>query len=57
MQVAGDRDFMVSAPGMEQLIASLKHFVPGLRKVQTQQFRQQSKGLAPSPAGPGHARL
>lgn len=33
LYIAGDRDFMVSAPGMDQLIANLKHFVPGLRKV------------------------
>jgi pimeloyl-ACP methyl ester carboxylesterase len=34
LYIAGDRDFMVSAPGMDQIIANLKHFVPGLRKVQ-----------------------
>jgi pimeloyl-ACP methyl ester carboxylesterase len=34
LYVAGDRDFIVSASGIDQLIANLKHFVPGLRKVQ-----------------------
>ena len=34
LYIAGDRDFVVSSPGMDQLIANLKHFVPGLRKVQ-----------------------
>lgn len=34
LYIAGDRDFMVSAPGMDQLIANLKHFVPALRRVQ-----------------------
>ena len=34
LYIAGDRDFMLSAPGMSQLIANLKQFVPGLRKVQ-----------------------
>jgi len=34
LYIAGDRDFMVSAPGMDQLIVNLKHFVPGLRKIQ-----------------------
>jgi epoxide hydrolase A/B len=34
LYIAGDRDFMVSAPGMDQLIANLRHFVPGLRPVQ-----------------------
>jgi pimeloyl-ACP methyl ester carboxylesterase len=32
--IAGDRDLIVSFPGMDQLIANLKHFVPGLRKVE-----------------------
>ena len=34
LYIAGDRDLIVSFPGMDQLIANLKHFVPGLRKVQ-----------------------
>lgn len=34
LYLAGDRDFMVSAPAMGQLIANLKQFVPRLRKVQ-----------------------
>src|SRR5262245_45470479 len=34
LYIAGDRDFIASAPGMDQLIANLTHFVPGLRKVQ-----------------------
>jgi pimeloyl-ACP methyl ester carboxylesterase len=34
LYIAGDRDLIVSSPGMEQLISNLKHFVPGLRKVQ-----------------------
>jgi pimeloyl-ACP methyl ester carboxylesterase len=33
LYIAGDRDFMVSAPGTDQHIANLKHFVPGLRNV------------------------
>ncbi len=34
LYIAGDRDFIVSFPGMDQLVANLKHFVPGLRKAQ-----------------------
>jgi epoxide hydrolase A/B len=34
LYMAGDRDLVVSSPGMDQLIASLRNFVPGLRKVQ-----------------------
>jgi len=34
LYVAGDRDFIVSFPGMEQLLANLKQFVPGLQRVQ-----------------------
>lgn len=32
--MAGDHDFFISAPGMDQLLANLKHFVPGLQKLQ-----------------------
>jgi epoxide hydrolase A/B len=31
LYVAGDRDLVVGFPGMEQLLANLKHFVPELR--------------------------
>jgi pimeloyl-ACP methyl ester carboxylesterase len=31
LYVAGDRDLVVSSPGMGQLLANLKNFVPGLR--------------------------
>jgi pimeloyl-ACP methyl ester carboxylesterase len=34
LYVAGDRDFIVSFPGMDQLLPNLKRFVPGLRKIQ-----------------------
>lgn len=34
LYMAGDRDFLLSAPGTDQLLASLKTLVPGLRKVQ-----------------------
>jgi epoxide hydrolase A/B len=34
LYIAGDRDLIVSSPGMDQLIANLNRFVPGLRKVQ-----------------------
>ncbi len=34
LYVAGDRDFVVSFPGTDQLLANLKTFVPGLRKIQ-----------------------
>lgn len=33
LYIAGDRDFMLRAPGMEQLLANLKHFVPALHNV------------------------
>ncbi len=33
LYVAGDRDFIVGAPGTDQLIANMKNFVPGLRGV------------------------
>jgi pimeloyl-ACP methyl ester carboxylesterase len=32
LYVAGDRDMVVAFPGMDQLLANLKRFVPGLRK-------------------------
>jgi pimeloyl-ACP methyl ester carboxylesterase len=32
LYVAGDRDLVVAFRGMDQLIANLKQFVPGLRK-------------------------
>jgi pimeloyl-ACP methyl ester carboxylesterase len=32
LYVAGDRDLVVSFPGMDQLIPNLKQFVPELRK-------------------------
>jgi pimeloyl-ACP methyl ester carboxylesterase len=31
LYVAGDRDMVVAFPGMDQLLANLKHFVPALR--------------------------
>jgi pimeloyl-ACP methyl ester carboxylesterase len=34
LYVAGDRDLIVSFPGMDQLLANLKRFVPALRKIQ-----------------------
>jgi pimeloyl-ACP methyl ester carboxylesterase len=34
LYVAGDRDFMIAAPGMDQLIANQKRFVPRLQKVE-----------------------
>jgi pimeloyl-ACP methyl ester carboxylesterase len=34
LYIAGDRDFIVSFPGMDQFIANLKHLVAGLRKVE-----------------------
>jgi pimeloyl-ACP methyl ester carboxylesterase len=34
LYVAGDRDLVVSFPGMDQLLANLKHFVPALRNIQ-----------------------
>lgn len=34
LYVAGDRDFMVAFPGMDQLLANLKRFVPRLQDIQ-----------------------
>ena len=34
LYLAGDRDFVVSFPGTDQLLANMKTFVPGLRKIQ-----------------------
>jgi pimeloyl-ACP methyl ester carboxylesterase len=34
LYVAGDRDFIVAFPGTDQLLANMKSFVPGLRKIQ-----------------------
>jgi len=34
LYIAGDRDFVVSFPGTDQLLANLKQFVPALRKIQ-----------------------
>jgi pimeloyl-ACP methyl ester carboxylesterase len=34
LYVAGDRDLIVSFPGMDQLLANFKRLVPGLRKLQ-----------------------
>ncbi len=34
LYVAGDRDFVISFPGTDQLLANLKNFVPGLRNIQ-----------------------
>jgi pimeloyl-ACP methyl ester carboxylesterase len=34
LYIAGDRDFIVSFPGMDQLLSNLKRFVPSLRRVQ-----------------------
>jgi pimeloyl-ACP methyl ester carboxylesterase len=34
LYVAGDRDFVVSFPGTDQLLANLKTFVPALQKIQ-----------------------
>ncbi len=34
LYIAGDRDFVVGFPGTDQLLANMKTFVPGLRKIQ-----------------------
>ena len=34
LYVAGDRDMVVAAPGMEQHLANLKRFVPEMRNIQ-----------------------
>jgi pimeloyl-ACP methyl ester carboxylesterase len=34
LYVAGDRDMVVAFPGMDQLLANLRHFVPALRDIQ-----------------------
>ncbi len=34
LYVAGDRDMVISFPGMDQLLANLKQFVPALRNIQ-----------------------
>ena len=34
LYLAGDRDFVATAPGMDQLLTNLKRFVPGLRNLQ-----------------------
>ena len=34
LYIAGDRDFVVAFPGTDQLLANMKTFVPGLRKIQ-----------------------
>jgi pimeloyl-ACP methyl ester carboxylesterase len=34
LYVAGNRDMVVSFPGTDQLLASLKQFVPELRKIE-----------------------
>ena len=34
LYIAGDRDFLLSFPGTDQLLANMKNFVPGLRKIQ-----------------------
>jgi pimeloyl-ACP methyl ester carboxylesterase len=33
LYIAGDRDFVVAFPGTDQLLANMKTFVPGLRKI------------------------
>lgn len=33
LYVAGDRDFILSFPGMDRLLANLRHFVPGLHQI------------------------
>lgn len=33
LYIGGDHDFIAMAPGMDQLLANLKHFVPGLRSI------------------------
>ena len=33
LYVAGDRDMVVSFPGMDQLLANFKRFVPALRNI------------------------
>jgi pimeloyl-ACP methyl ester carboxylesterase len=33
LYIAGDRDLVVSFPGMDQLLPNLKHFVPELRNM------------------------
>jgi pimeloyl-ACP methyl ester carboxylesterase len=34
LYLAGDRDFILSFPGMDDLVANLAHFVPALHKIQ-----------------------
>jgi len=34
LYIAGDRDFLLSFPGTDQLLGSQKTLVPGLRKIQ-----------------------
>ena len=34
LYIAGDRDFLLSLPGTDQLLANQKNLVPGLRKIQ-----------------------
>src|SRR5262245_59644417 len=33
LYIAGDRDFVLRSPGVEQLLANLKHFVPALHNI------------------------
>jgi pimeloyl-ACP methyl ester carboxylesterase len=34
LYIGGDRDFIAASPGMDQVLANIRHSVPGLRKVQ-----------------------
>jgi len=34
LYVVGDRDFLLSFPGTDQLLTNMKTLVPGLRKIQ-----------------------
>lgn len=34
LYIGGDRDFIAASPGMDRLLANMKHFVPGLRGMQ-----------------------
>src|SRR5258708_6852681 len=54
LYVAGDRDFIVSFPGMDQLLPNLKRFVPALRETQMipgcGHWTQQERPAAVNPA-------
>ena len=54
LYIVGDRDFLLSFPGTDQLLANQKTLVPGLRKIQmlpgcghwTQQERPNEVSMA-----------